>query len=329
MKKVLLTSTALVMTAGVAAAEPTISASAELSYGNFGTGLTALDSAAAGGTVPDAAFGSTADLTISGSGGGGSISYSASLEMDEGGDGPDMGPLSIATGGLTFLYDKNAISGIATANATDMSAAGAVAANDVDGEDNSHGDYSISYSAGGLSAGYTVDEDTEDSLMTLGYASGALTVSLAMLDETDNGGSEKATTTVGYVMGDATISLAAADDDTWDASVAYVSGSTTMTVATDENSIYSVGLAYAAGDMTFTARQEFNGDTDGDSETEFGLAYAAGDMTFSAKYDSGQEDHYGDEAQTVITASYAMDGVTFTGAATDQDEVNVTVGFSF
>ena len=38
MKKVLLTSTALVMTAGVAAAEMTMSASASLSYGNFGTG---------------------------------------------------------------------------------------------------------------------------------------------------------------------------------------------------------------------------------------------------------------------------------------------------
>ena len=38
MKKVLLTSTALVMTAGVAAAEMTMSASAKLTYGNFGTG---------------------------------------------------------------------------------------------------------------------------------------------------------------------------------------------------------------------------------------------------------------------------------------------------
>ena len=38
MKKVLLTSTALVMTAGVAAAEYTMSVSASLTYGNFGTG---------------------------------------------------------------------------------------------------------------------------------------------------------------------------------------------------------------------------------------------------------------------------------------------------
>ena len=337
MKKVLLTSTALVMTAGVAAAEPTISASAELSYGNFGTGLTASGSAVAGGTVPDAAFGSTADVTIAGASAGGSIGYSASIEMDEGGDGPDMGPLSITTGGLTFLYDQNAIGGVATtataADNTSGAAGGTAVAADVDGEDNNHGDYSISYSAGGLSAGYTVDEDTDDNLLSLGYASGALTVGLAMLDECDNlagaASCSKTTTSVGYVMGDATVALSAADDDTWDASVAYVSGSTTMTVATDENSIYSVALAYAAGDMTFSARQEFNGDTDGDSETEFGLAYAAGDMTFGATYDSGQENHYGDEAQTVINASYAMEGATLAAKATDRDEVEVSMSFNF
>ena len=38
MKKVLLTSTALVMTAGIAAAEMSMSAGAKLTYGNFGTG---------------------------------------------------------------------------------------------------------------------------------------------------------------------------------------------------------------------------------------------------------------------------------------------------
>jgi len=331
MKKVLLTSTALVMTAGVAAAEMSMSASAELTYGNFGTGSVNADGALAT-DAPDASFSSTADLTVSGSGGGGSLSYSASLEIDEGGDGLDMGPLSISSGGLTFTYDENAVGGIKTTNVTDMSAAGAVAAADDDGEDNTHGDYTVAYSAGGISASYTVDNDTSDSEMTLSYASGALTVGLVMLDETENtpgGGAEKTTTSVGYVMGDATVSLSAADDDTWDASVAYVSGSTTMTVATDETGMYSAGLSYAAGDMTFSARQEFNNEAGTDDETEFGLSYAAGDMTFGATYDSGQADHYGDEAQTVINASLAMDGATLAAKATDMDEVEVSISFAF
>ncbi len=329
MKKVLLTSTALVMTAGVAAAEPTISASASLSYGNFGTGSVNADGALAT-DAPDSTWSSTADLTVSGSGGGGSMSYSASLEFDEGGDGPDMGPVTISTGGLTFKYDENAVGGIATTN----TGAGATnRAADDDGEDNTHGDYQISYTAGGISASYTVDNDSSDSEMTLGYASGPLTVGLAMLDETENDPAqtavEKTTTSVGYVMGDATIALSAADDDTWDASVAYATGATTMTVATDETGMYSAGLSYASGDMTFTARQEFNNEAGTDDETEFGISYAAGDMTFGATYDSGQADHYGDEAQTVINASYAMDGATLAAKATDRDEVEVSMSFNF
>ena len=337
MKKVLLTSTALVMTAGVAAAEMSMSASAKLSYGNFGTGLTASGSAVAGGTVPDAAWSSTADLTVSGSGGGGSLSYSASLEIDEGGDGLDAGAFTLSTGGLTFVYDDNDVGGIATtattADATSGAAGGTAVGADVDGEDNTHGDYKISYAAGGLSGSYTVDNDTDDTEMTLGYASGALTVGLAMLDECDNlagaAGCDKTTTSVGYVMGDATVKLSADDNDDWDASVAYVSGGTTMTVATDETNMYSAGLSYTSGDMTFSARQEFNNPAGTVDETEFGLSYKAGDMTFGATYDSGQENHFGDEAQTVINASYAMDGVTFAGKATDQDEVEISMSFAF
>jgi outer membrane protein OmpU len=385
MKKVLLTSTALVMVAGAAAAEMTMSASAKLSYGNFGTGdyrsgysapndgAFALDAATgtisagaatfdgsagtsnvltgddltaaaaayttamavAGATeadgdaaglaagllshahaaaAPDAAWGSEADLDIAGSGAGGTFSYSATLEIDE--SGLDAGAFTISTGGLTFTYDENDVGSLVSTGA--------------DGEDDNTGDYMVSYSAGGLSASYNVDTASEDSEIVLGYAMGDLTIGLSM-DENDNaaGGDALTKTSVGYVMGAATISLSADDADDWDASVAYVSGNTTMTVAADENSIYSVGLAYAAGDMTFTARQEFGGDAAGDSETEFGITYAAGDMTFGAKYDSGDANDFGDEAETVVNASYAIDGVTMAAKANDQDEVEVSVSFAF
>ena len=55
MKKVLLTSTALVMTAGIASAEMSMSASAKLTYGNFGTG-DFRSNGAAGATAPDATW---------------------------------------------------------------------------------------------------------------------------------------------------------------------------------------------------------------------------------------------------------------------------------
>jgi len=321
MKKVLLTSTALVMTAGVAAAEMTMTAGAELTYGNFGTGDYRAGTAAGTATAaakamaaPDPSWSSEADLDIAGSGGGGTLTYSATLELDESGEAA--GALTIASGGLTFVYDADDIGGL-------------VVAGD-DGEDDNTGDYSVSYSAGGLSASYETDTTSEDTLINIGYAMGDLTVGLEM-EENDNavGGDATATTSVGYVMGDATIALSADDADTWDASVAYVSGNTTMTVAADENSIYSVALAYAAGDMTFTARQEFGGTADADSETEFGVTYAAGDLSFGLKYDSGDEGEFGDEAETVVSMGYAVDGATIAAKGNDQDEVEVSVAFSF
>jgi outer membrane protein OmpU len=313
MKKVLLTSTALVMTAGVAAAEMTMTAGAELTYGNFGTG-DFRSNGAAGATAPDPTWSSEADLDIAGSGGGGTVTYSATLELDEAGQ--DAGAFSISSGGLTFVYDADDIGGLTVAGA--------------DGEDDNTGDYSVSYTAGGLSASYETDTTSEDTLINLGYAMGDLTIGLE-LSENDNaqGGDATATTSVGYVMGDATISLEADDADDWDASVAYVSGNTTMTVAADEEAIYSVALAYAAGDMTFTARQEFGGTADADSETEFGITYAAGDLSFGLKYDSGDEGDYGDEAETVVNMSYVVDGATIAAKGNDQDEVEVSVGFSF
>ena len=387
MKKVLLTSTALVMTAGVAAAEMTMSASATLTYGNFGTGnfrsgytvptaaeaaavpgvsaaipgaaytaataltnaqgdftaadLTAgtaartleaaktastaatenaaylgavLSSNAANTAAPDSSWSSEADLDVAGSGGGGNVTYSATLELDESGEAA--GAFTMSTGGLTFVYDADDVGTLVTTGA--------------DGEDDSTGDYMVSYAAGGLSASYETDTTSEDTEIKVGYASGDLTVGLT-LDENDNatGGDALTTTSVGYVMGDATIAISADDADAWDASVAYVSGNTTMTLAADENSIYSLKLAYASGDMTFSARQEFGGTADGDSETEFGMTYAAGDLTFGAAYDSGQAGKFGDEAETVINASYAIDGATIAAKANDQDEVEVSVSFAF
>lgn len=319
MKKVLLTSTALVMTAGIAAAEMSMSASAKLTYGNFGTGHNragdaTTNTAPTGAAVPDAAWTSEADLDIAGSGGGGTLSYSATLELDESGEA--QGAFTVSSGGLTFVYDANDIGGLVVTGA--------------DGEDDNTGDYKVSYAAGGLSASYETDTASEDTLINLGYTAGDLTIGLEM-EENDNaaGGTTLATTSVGYVMGAATLSLSADDADDWDASVAYVSGNTTMTLATDENSIYSATLAYAAGDMTFSARQEFGGTAAADSETEFGITYAAGDMTFGAAYDSGNEGHYGDEAETVVNATYAIDGATFAAKANDQDEVEVSMSFSF
>ena len=314
MKKVLLTTTAVVLTAGWASAgDMSMSGSLSLTYGSFGTGT----AAATGGED----FTPEADLDIAATSTGGAISMTGTLEIDEDG-APDVGPIAISSGALTLTYDTNDMGALARPNPAD-------------GEDDTYGDYSIAFSAGGVGVTYTKDQESSDNAIAVTYSAGALSLSMTSLDETQANASTgtltagAATTTVGatYVTGPYTIGLSGNDAATqeWDASVAMASGDTTVTVAADESETMSVGIAYAAGAMSLSARQEFNGD----DETEFGVSYTEGALTFGATYDSGQRGSFGDEAQLVISASYTDGDVTMAAKGTDQDEMEVSVSFAF
>ena len=322
MKKVLLTTTAVVFTAGFASAgDMSMSGAIKLTYGSFGTGT------AAGAAVDD--FASEADLDIAATSAGGNISMSGTLELDE--SGSAAGPVTISTGALTFTYDTN-----------DMGAL-AVAPTNGDGESDSYGDYSVAFSAGGVGVTYTKDQETSDNVMAVSYAAGALSLSLTSIDET-NGPTDSTTgglvygsgdvkTTIGatYVTGPYTIAISGddQDDQDWDASVAMASGDTTITVAADETEMMSVGIAYSSGAMSISARQEFNNPDSADDETEFGLSYTEGALTFGANYDSGQSGKYGDEAELVLSAGYTDGDVTVAAKGTDRDEMEVSVTFAF
>ena len=172
-----------------------------------------------------------------------------------------------------------------TANNTPADNTVAYATADADGEDDNYGDYSISYTAGGLSVGYVGDVDSDDSVMTVGYTTGALYLSMEIEDLTTLMMVQLQTTTTSatYVTGPYTIGLSADDADGWDASVAMASGDTTVTVAADETETFSVAIAYAAGDITASASQEFGGDgADVGEDTTFGVTYTSGNVTFGA-----------------------------------------------
>jgi hypothetical protein len=320
MKKVLLTTTAVVFTAGFASAgDMSMSGSIDLTYSNFGEG------SIAGG---DSAFTSEADLDVAASSSSGSISMSGTLELDEGGN--DAAAVTLSSGGFSMTYDANDVGGLSVdADVGNTSPAGVayVANTTADGEGDAYGDYSLSYTAGGLSATYVGDDDSDDSVLTVAYASGALSLSMEIEDLTDTyiaAASETTTTSVTYVTGAYTIGLSADDADAWDASVAMAAGDTTVTVAADEAEVFSVALAYAAGDITASASQEFS---EGD-DTTFGVTYTAGAVTFGAAYDSGNTG-FGDEADTVISATYVDGDVTIAGKANNQDEMEVSVSFAF
>jgi hypothetical protein len=323
MKKVLLTTTAMAFAASMASAgDMSMSGAIKLTYGAFGTGT-----AAAG--ADD--FTSEADLDIAATSSGGNISMSGTLEIDE--TATAAGPVSISTGALTFTYDNNEL------GALSLTGSG-------DGEDDSYGDYSVAFSAGGIGVTYTKDQDSSDNVMAVAYSAGALSLSLTAADET--GGANQAgnpatlttagikKTTIGatYVTGPYTIALSGDDQASqdWDASVAMASGDTTITVAADETEMMSVGIAYTSGAMTLSARQEFNNAAGTDDETEFNITYTDGALTFGAAYDSGQggaTTMYGDEAELVISAGYTDGDVSLAAKGTDQDEMEVSVTFAF
>ena len=316
MKKVLLTTTAVALTAGmVSAADYTMSGSISLTYGNFGTGTSAV-------TTPDD-FDSEADLDIAATSTSGAITMSGTLELDE--SGADAGAVTISSGALTFTYDANEMSALAMAPTVG------------DGEDDSYGDYTVAFSAGGIGVTYTKDQETSDNAIAVAYTAGALKLDLTALDETNGAGtgyaagSQKTTIGATYVTGPYTIKISGDDqtDQDWDASVAMASGDTTITVAADETEMMSVGISYSAGNMTIGARQEFNNPTGTDDETEFNINYTEGALSFGAQYDSGQNGSYGDEAELVISAGYTDGDVSITAKGTDQDEMQVAISFAF
>ena len=300
------------------AGDMSMSGSIKLTYGSFGTGTAPV--------TTGESFTNEADLDIAATSAGGNISMSGTLELDE--NGGAAGPVTISTGALTFTYDANDLGALA------------LAPTGGDGEDDNYGDYSFAFGAGGIAVTYTKDQESSDNAMSVSYSAGALSLSLDTLDETTGTGAGTAAavtgvkkTTVGatYVTGPYTIALSGDDQATqnWDASVAMASGDTTITVAADETEMMSVGIAYAAGSMSLSARQEFNNAAGTDDETEFGITYTDGALTFGAAYDSGDNGKYGDEAELVINAAYVDGDVTVAAKGTDQDEMEVSVTFSF
>ena len=316
MKKVLLTSTAVALTAGWASAgDMSMSGSVSLTYGNFGTGT-----AAATG-IDD--FTSEADLNIAATSTGGAITMTGTLELDE--TAASAGPVTVSSGALTFTYDANDLGALAMAPTVG------------DGEDDNYGDYSIAFSAGGIGVVYTKDQETSDNVTAVSYSAGALGLTMTARDETNGAGAGYAAgskeTVIGatYTTGPYTIALSGNDAATqaWDASVAMANGDTTVTVAADETEMMSVGIAYSAGQMSVTARQEFNNAAGTDDETEISLSYTEGALTFGAAYDSGQDGSFGDEAGLVISAGYTDGDVSIAAKGTDQDEMEVSISFAF
>jgi outer membrane protein OmpU len=313
MKNVLLATTAIALTAGYAAADVSYSASAKLSYGNFGEQNTA-------GTTYG--YSDTFDFGVSGSGEAGGVAYSASMTIDEDTGSNALGAFSMSSNGLSYKYDANDLGGLV----------GDTAATSLE---ESEGDWKIAYAANGFSAGYEVDENVPGrSLTTLGYAANGLSIGLEVKDNDGNGTASDTinTVSVGYTMGAMSVSYDADDQATqnYDAKVTYTMGGTVLSAGTDEIESHYVGITTTVGGMALTARSETDGNTTADTaENELSISYTMGALTIAYAKDTGDVGKYGDEAETLTTLTYDLGGVTLVAKGNDQDETEVSAAFSF
>jgi len=311
MKKILLTTTALVMTAGVAAADVTFSGSAELTYGNWGT------SNANGNTATKETWGATTDLGVSMSGEASGVAYTAGLTIDETvtGAAEDIsGAITLSASGLSLSYEKGG----------ELDAG--ESADDT-------GDLKIAYAGSGVTLGYVENVDTGANKIDLGYTMGDFTVTYST-NTTDKTSSGAQVNTIGatFKAGDLTVAVSGNDGAidpatkaTWDASVGYVIGASTVTLATDETAKSAISVATSLNDVTLSAKAK-----EGDNELSVG--YTMGDITVSYVYDEGADgdaENDGDDAQTIVSISYDLGGIKITGQANNKEEIEVAAAFTF
>ena len=258
MKRILLTTTSLVLAAGVAQADVSFSGMGEVSYAQAGA---ADDMAIRSGFDLEIAMSGASDNGITFSmgadiGAGDLIDRNDDFAIDAQGADVATPTMKISYAGLTITAEQDAIDDLY--------------------DDSQNGDIGVSGSMGGLSFAVVADTDSDatSTSFSLSGATGGMTWGLVSTDSNDDGaaaqkvtlgytvsdslsasfkydtkGDADAITTFGItnVMGAITVGLSADDNDDWDASVAYTAGALTASLATDEESAWELVSEYDLG----------------------------------------------------------------------------------
>jgi len=269
MKKILLATSALAMTASFAAAEVSVSGSAgagsisgTAGAGNMGAGVKSrvwagIDVNFSGSVTTDSGI----TVSVSEDIGGGDLADYADKEINAQTGSMETPAVSVAFGATTITIEENAIDdvydddhhgdiGVST-SLGGASISVVYKANDNGGADNKSTSYSVGYTMGDVAlsvAGTDNDGDSSGSAMmwSATYTMGDMTLGLS----SDNNGTAASTTegSVSYnVGGGLSVSLAADDADGWDASATYAAGALTATYATDEASAWEADVKYDLG----------------------------------------------------------------------------------
>jgi len=266
MKHVLLATTALAMTASLAAAEVSLSGKAGAGVAsvkvagtkNLETGAkseiwTGIDLDVSASVTTDGGL----TLTVSDDFGGGKLPDYADKELDLQSSDLDAPAVSASMGATTVTFDRQAIDDLY--------------------DDDQTGDLGLSTSIGGVAVGLTYDTEAAAGEPQLSYSAsgsmGAIAVGLIGTDANDDGKSAyKVSASIGlgdatvsasadmvdgadavtefgvaYAMGDVSLSYSADNQEDWDASVSYSAGNMTVSYATDEEDAYEIDASVSMG----------------------------------------------------------------------------------
>ena len=275
MKKVLLATTALTLSAGFASADVSMS-------GTGGAGVFGANGA-------DLSVYSGVDLGFSLSGASDTgMTFSASVDMGGGQtldvgdfelDTQDMGTdnntsVTIGVSGVTIELSQDGIDDLYDDDiAADIGISGAMGDltySVVTGlEDADPTSLSIGYSAGAISGSVATSDEGDASTVSVSYAMGDITVSVEA--DTDRTGADTNTTSVSYAMGDGMTISVEESEGVVEASVAYSAGAISVGVTADDAATESweATMAYDLG-----GGATFNLGTNQDETTFAGVGFS-------------------------------------------------------
>ena len=275
MKKVLLATSALTLSAGFASADVSMS-------GTGGAGVFGANGA-------DLSVYSGVDLgfALSGASDNG-MTFSASLDMGGGQtldagdfelDTQDMGAddnvsVTIGVSGLTIVLSQNGVDDLYDDDkAGDIGISGAMGdltySVTTGLEDDDPTSLSVGYTAGAISGSVATSDDGDASNVSISYAMGDITISAE--SDTDRTGADTSSVTVSYAMSDGmTVSLENSEDVN-EVSIAYSSGAISVGVSADDAATESweATMAYDLG-----GGATFNLGTNQDETTFAGVGFS-------------------------------------------------------
>ena len=338
MKKLILTTSALVLVGGAAVAQDiSVKAEATVSYGNWETGADA-----------SASFSTATEVTLGLEASAGDLTYGGEFTLEA--DGNSGGVIWVSGGFGTFSFGEDEFDELNADNIETVDA-------DVNGvitEDSDYGDvkYEGEFAGVGVTfvadveAGTTPGDDSIDAgeaiwWAELTYSADGFSVGL----ETDSNNS--AEVSASFDAGNFTVGGSADNGSPtgWDVYVKTSMADVNIKATADSGDVVGIELDGSAGDVSWAVAANT------DEETSASLKYSMGDWsigvaydnddagdaagcaenTCNATFDGADGKDYGDEADIIVTIGYGMDNLGFEVLLSDQREweVSMTGGFEF